>query len=174
MSYFSFISVIILISLLNIVLIIVFINLKINTISKKIKNLNKTNFKSRSDIDILKIQSLERLVLFMERIKPENILIRIHKNNLWTSKVLYKILIKTIREEYEHNMSQQLYISDESWELITFSKNQLISLINSKLKEVDPNSNASELGKVILEECSDKHKIKIYETISLLKNELNR
>ena len=71
-------------------------------------------------------------------------------------------------------MSQQLYISDESWELITFSKNQLISLINSKLKEVDPNSNASELGKVILEECSDKHKIKIYETISLLKNELNR
>ena len=71
-------------------------------------------------------------------------------------------------------MSQQLYISDESWELITFSKNQLISLINSKLKEIDPNSNSSELSKVILEECSDKHKIKIYETISLLKNELNR
>ena len=116
--------------------------MKINSISKKIKNLNKTNFKSGSNIDILKIQSLERLVLFMERIKPENILIRIQKNYSCTSKVLYKILIKTIREEFEHNMSQQLYISDESWELITFSKNQLISLINSKLKEVDPNSNA--------------------------------
>ena len=174
MSYFSFISVIILISLINIVFIIIFINLKINTISKKIKNINKTNFKSRHDIDILKIQSLERLVLFMERIKPENILIRIQKNNSCTSRVLYKILIKTIREEFEHNMSQQLYISDESWELITFSKNQLISLINSKLKEIDPNSNSSELSKVILEECSDKNKIKIYKTISLLKNELNR
>ncbi|RPG53366.1 MAG: hypothetical protein CBE48_001935 [Flavobacteriales bacterium TMED288] len=125
-------------------------------------------------MDILKIQSLERLVLFMERIKPENILIRIQKNNSCTSRVLYKILIKTIREEFEHNMSQQLYISDESWELITFSKNQLISLINSKLKEIDPNSNSSELSKVILEECSDKNKIKIYKTISLLKNELNR
>ncbi|MAJ98677.1 MAG: hypothetical protein CMD07_05345 [Flavobacteriales bacterium] len=174
MSYFSFISVIILISLINIVFIIIFINLKINTISKKIKNINKTNFKSRPDMDILKIQSLERLVLFMERIKPENILIRIQKNNSCTSRVLYKILIKTIREEFEHNMSQQLYISDESWELITFSKNQLISLINSKLKEIDPNSNSSELSKVILEECSDKNKIKIYKTISLLKNELNR
>ena len=173
MSYFSFISVIILISLINIVFIIIFINLKINIISKKIKNINKTNFKSRPDMDILKIQSLERLVLFMERIKPENILIRIQKNNSCTSRVLYKMLIKTIREEFEHNMSQQLYISDESWELITFSKNQLISLINSKLKEIDPNSNSSELSKVILEECSDKNKIKIYETISLLKNELN-
>lgn len=75
----------------------------------------------------IKLQAYERMTLFLERIKPTN-LVQKFDNNL-SIKELSFLLEKNVAEEFEYNLSQQLYIQAESWENILTSKNNIIRLI---------------------------------------------
>ena len=57
----------------------------------------------------LKIQAYERVILFLERIDPSNMMIRAHKSGM-NAATLHRELLKIVRDEYTHNMSQQIYI----------------------------------------------------------------
>lgn len=76
----------------------------------------------------VRLQAYERMALFLERIAPGNLLIRIKpfKNRKEDYSTL---LIKTIEQEFEHNLAQQIYISDECWNVIKASKNATINNI---------------------------------------------
>ena len=65
----------------------------------------------------LQIQAYERIILFLERIDPSNMLIRTHKSGM-TIESLHMALLKIIREEYTHNMSQQVFIDPNSWQIL--------------------------------------------------------
>lgn len=76
----------------------------------------------------IRLQAFERVVLFLERINPSGLLVRIKPVS--DDKVAYtSLLIGTIEQEYEHNLSQQIYISEESWNIVTSSKNATIQII---------------------------------------------
>lgn len=76
----------------------------------------------------IRLQAFERVVLFLERINPSGLLVRIKP--VGEDKVAYtSLLIGTIEQEFEHNLSQQIYISEESWNIITSSKNATIQII---------------------------------------------
>ncbi len=85
----------------------------------------------------LRLQACERLVLFLERITPHNLILRVHGPDM-TAAQLQASLIRTVREEFEYNLSQQLYIKSQTWELIRSAKEETIRQINmagSNLKE---------------------------------------
>ena len=90
------------------------------------------------------------------------------------SSILHAVLLKTIRSEYDHNMSQQVYVSDEVWQLINQGKDQLIGIINQNVTSVSPHSDATELGKLIIEASLEQQKWFIDEALSLLKEELRK
>ncbi|MBR2888122.1 MAG: hypothetical protein IKB95_07830, partial [Bacteroidales bacterium] len=69
----------------------------------------------------LRLAAFERIILFLERIHPSNLLIRVQDPGM-SAKDFQRALLTTIRAEYEHNMSQQIYISDESWEAVKTAK----------------------------------------------------
>lgn len=75
----------------------------------------------------IKLQAYERMTLFLERIKPTN-LVQKFDNHL-SVKELSFLLERNIVEEFEYNLSQQLYIKEESWENILTSKNNVLHLI---------------------------------------------
>lgn len=76
----------------------------------------------------LRLQAYERMALFLERIAPGNLLVRIKPNG--SDKEAYSsLLIKAIEQEFEHNLAQQIYISDECWNVIKASKNATINNI---------------------------------------------
>ena len=125
------------------------------------------------EVVTLRMQAYERLALFLERMQPSNLLIRAQLPNM-KSVGLHAALIHTIRSEYEHNMSQQVYVSDEVWELINQSKDQLIGVINEQVTSVPPHAEASELGKLILEGALEEHKWLIDEALEKLKEELRK
>jgi len=118
----------------------------------------------------LRAQAYERLALFLERMQPANLLVRVQAPSM-KSLSLHGALIKTIRSEYDHNMSQQVYVSDEAWDLINQAKDQLLTLINEEVRSVSPNSEASEFGKLIIEASLEQQKWLIDEALSLLKKE---
>lgn len=96
----------------------------------------------------LKIQAYERLMLFCERISIPNLLIRLRENGM-APQTLKATMIMAVQQEYEHNVSQQLYVSDKLWQIIQLAKNQIIetiALIGEKhRKSEDAASFANEL-----------------------------
>jgi len=104
----------------------------------------------------LVLQSYERLALLADRISLKNLVTRMHSTIL-TNAELQAGLIETIRNEYEHNTTQQIYIDSEVWKAITNLKEQNIFIINHLAGTLDPQANAIELSKSILEYCSNNN-----------------
>ncbi len=124
-----------------------------------------------NEVVVLRMQAYERLALFLERMQPNNLLLRVQQKNM-KSMSLHASLMQTIRSEYDHNMSQQVYVSDEAWKLINQAKDQLLNLINEQVPMVDPKSDAMELCSLIIQGSKENHKWLIDEALIFLKNEL--
>ena len=102
----------------------------------------------------LKIQAYERIVIFLERINPNSLVVRVNRNNM-SARQLHQELVASIKSEYEHNLSQQIYLSAGAWELVKTSKEEMIQLINISSSKVAPDANSSELAMMILNICSN-------------------
>lgn len=98
----------------------------------------------------MRIQAFERIILFLERISPNNIIIRLNKPGISAAK-LQSDLLTTIRKEYEHNLVQQLYVSHDAWELVKQAKEEMIRLVNIAASKQKPNATGLDLSKTILE-----------------------
>ncbi|MCH2082348.1 MAG: hypothetical protein MK226_08150 [Saprospiraceae bacterium] len=97
----------------------------------------------------LRFQAYERLSLFCERIALSNLLLRTPKNEL--NAVQYKvILLMAIQSEYEHNITQQVYVSDQLWEIIKVARDDTVSMISLAAEQVDPKGPAVMLESAIL------------------------
>ena len=116
-------------------------------------------------------QAYERLVLYLERINPSNMVLRTHKNGM-SKKALQAEMVKGIREEYEHNLSQQIYVSDEIWKTIMQARQETISLVNLASQKVGPSGTAKDLGKLLLEMSTKVEKLPHDVAIHYLKEEL--
>lgn len=121
----------------------------------------------------LTLQAYERAALFLERINPVNIIPRLLKPGLKSSQ-LEKLLVDNIREEYEHNMSQQLYISDASWDQVKLAKESIIKLINTSATTIDNTAPGSDLAKEILTKGVDAEIKTIYQALAYLKSDLQK
>ncbi|NNK40013.1 MAG: hypothetical protein HKP45_05095, partial [Winogradskyella sp.] len=102
----------------------------------------------------IRLQAYERLALFLERISPSKLLIRTHPTS--SNKIDYEsLLIATIEQEYEHNLTQQIYVSDQCWSIIGAAKNATIQLIR-KASMQEKTDTSNKLREVILTELMDK------------------
>ncbi len=76
----------------------------------------------------LRLHAYERLALFCERISPENMILRFRKEAT-SGKDLEQLLILAVKQEYDHNLTQQIYISESLWSIIDMCKSQVIELL---------------------------------------------
>ena len=101
--------------------------LLVDKLIKGIQTLQKTTNKENSAIILQKLQAYERLTLFLERIKPTYLVRRIDLKDSITE---YEYsLISSIQEEFNHNLSQQIYINKDTWNLILSAKNNVQNFI---------------------------------------------
>lgn len=76
----------------------------------------------------LRLQAYERITLFLERMSPHSLLLRVKPTN--TNVDAYENdLIRNIDQEFEHNLTQQIYLSNECWNVVQTSKNATIQTI---------------------------------------------
>ncbi|SHG27460.1 DUF7935 family protein [Flagellimonas flava] len=108
---------------------------------------------SQKDTLPIRLQAYERMVLFLERIAINSLVVRVAPKG--KSKSDYEnLLIKQIETEFEHNLSQQIYMSDECWNIIKTAKNATIQLIRSAgMSETD---SPDKLREDILNKTIDK------------------
>ena len=128
---------------------------------------------SEKTIMSLTLQAYERLTLFLERISPPNLITRMSRPGQKVAQ-LQAVLLNNIREEYEHNMSQQLYVSNLAWSHIIRAKNEVELLINSAAAELDRNGEGKELAKAIVNKTIENQKNPVDQALYILKQELRK
>jgi len=121
----------------------------------------------------LRLQAYERAILFLERISPENLIMRVNKPGL-TCQQLQSELLHTIRSEFEHNLSQQIYISHGAWEMLKIARGRTIQMINTITEKQPHDSPAINLSKAILESMVDEEKTPTSDAIAFIKKEISQ
>ena len=102
----------------------------------------------------IRLQAYERMALYLERITPSKLLIRVKPTG--SNEDDYEsLLVATIEQEFEHNLSQQIYVSDDCWNIIVAAKNTTIQLIR-KAGLLEKTGTADKLREVILTEMMEK------------------
>ncbi len=101
----------------------------------------------------IRLQAYERMALFLERIAIPSLVVRVAPKS--TDKSAYEnLLIQSIEKEFEHNLSQQIYLSDECWNVIKAAKSATIQMIRKAgMSETD---SADKLREDVLTETMDK------------------
>ena len=98
----------------------------------------------------LRLQAYERLTLLAERISLQNLLSRIPNAGL-TSRQMQSSLIEAIRQEYDYNISQQVYVSPEVWRAVNNLKEQNIYVVNELASTMPFQASAMDLNKQIID-----------------------
>ena len=101
----------------------------------------------------LRLQAYERLVLFIERVNPANMLIRLNAPS-YSAHELYALLLEEIRSEYQHNITQQIYVSSRAWGVVRNIKDDTVGIINNAAKGMPETATGLEFSKMLLASLS--------------------
>jgi hypothetical protein len=119
----------------------------------------------------LKLQAYERLALVLERMAPNSLLIRI-KPISQRKEDYEQLLIQNIEQEFEHNLAQQIYLSEECWNIILTAKNTTIQFIRN-CDISNSSTNADQFRELVLTKSMDMQ-APSYAALAYLKNEVSK
>ena len=121
----------------------------------------------------IKLQAYERIVLFLERISLESMLVRVSTPGM-TAAQLHTALLTTIRSEFEHNLSQQIYMSPQAWEVVRNARSNMIKIINSEYEKKPVPGTAMEFSTRLLEAVMEMQNEPSRAAIDYIKGEIGR
>lgn len=122
------------------------------------------------DLRPLQMQAYERLILFLERIQLDSLMMRVQRPGM-SARALHSAMLKAVRQEYEHNMTQQLYVSAQAWKLLLTARDEMIKIINLSATNLPADASAIDLGNEMVKFVSQLERIPCDVAIQGLKNE---
>lgn len=129
--------------------------------------------KSVETILPLRLQAYERICLLLERLSPQNLLLRVGNAGL-SARDYQRVLLDEIRNEFNHNVAQQVYISEAVWVLVKNSKEDLVVLINEAATSLPAEATGLDLAKRVFELTMDKQVDPVGHALSELKKEIQQ
>ena len=120
----------------------------------------------------LRLQAYERMSLFLERISPPNLLPRVSQPGI-SAKDFKQMLIAEINNEYQHNLSQQIYVSHQVWVLIRAVKEQVINMINVCNTRMHDDAKAIDLSKAIFAVMIEQDENPVQKALDFLSKEVH-
>lgn len=121
----------------------------------------------------IKLQAYERIVLFLERISLESLLMRVSTPDM-TASQLQSALMTTVRSEFEHNLSQQIYMSPQAWEVVRNARSNTIKIINNEAEKLKGDAPGLELSKQLLGKVMELDQEPTRAAIDYIKGEVGR
>lgn len=119
----------------------------------------------------IRLRAYERLILVLERTAPNALIVSVIKPEMTCSE-LHQLLVENIRKEFAHNVSQQIYVSDELWSAIKLAQETLVQLVNTCAAKLKAECKASELAELIIQIYSATDETPTEIAMGLLKNEV--
>jgi len=113
----------------------------------------------------LKLQAYERLILLADRISLPNLISRCNQPGL-NVREMQNLLVQTVRQEFDHNITQQIYVSPEAWDAIRNLKEQNLLIINQVSSFLPENATGQDLNKSLLEMVMQNPKASLHHIVS--------
>jgi hypothetical protein len=110
----------------------------------------------------LRLQAYERLTLVCDRVELQKVLLRIRMPGM-TVRELQGALLLSISQEFEHNASQQLYVSETLWQIISLAKNQTMALVTGAASHLDPTDDAGLLVEKLLQDDAQEGQLSLLQ-----------
>ena len=131
---------------------------------------------SQKAISPIRLRAYERLTLLLERTKPEHMILELQKAqpdalSTWTVGQGQQYLLQTSRAEFDHNQSQQVYVSDEVWDLIISARDQLAAFIIGITTQMPKDANAQTYVTTMLTAFSTNGTTPTDKALEMLKDE---
>jgi hypothetical protein len=120
---------------------------------------------SATDITPLKLQAYERLILLADRIALPNLISRCNQPGM-DSREMQSFLVQTIRQEFDHNITQQIYVSPEAWDAVRNLKEQNLLIINQVASFLPATATGQDLNKSLLEMVMQNPKASLHNIVS--------
>ncbi len=120
----------------------------------------------------IRLQAYERVILFLERINPNSMVMRLNK--AVSAAAFQGELLKTIRSEFEHNLSQQIYMSNKSWEAVVKAKEETIKLINIASTKINADATGMELAQAVISVSSQLTELPTKYAVDIIKREIGK
>lgn len=139
-----------------------------NEYKKLLFELKKANMKT---ITPIRLQAYERSVLFLERINMENLVKRINNQGM-KSEQLHLAIIKAISTEYEHNLSQQIYMSQDAWDAVKQAKEETVKMVHMAMAALKGKGTSMDLITAIFEQLSQRDQAPSERAMTILKKEV--
>ena len=106
--------------------------------------------KQRQDFFLAhRMEAYQRVILYMERIHPSALVMRMNQPNM-NALVLQTLVLKAIRDEYDHNVAQQMFISSNSWNMLKNAKEETVKLINVAASHLGNEASANDLATAVI------------------------
>jgi len=118
----------------------------------------------------LRLQAYERLSLFCERIGIPSLVLRLRTEDMTAAELRISMMI-AIQKEFEHNITQQVYVSDQLWQIIKIARDDSVNVINHVYQRVDPASNAREYSRLMFEALEERQMEPLEKALSAVKKE---
>ena len=138
------------------------------------KESEKSQLQLRMDVQKIslpvRMQAYERLVLLLERIEPSGLLVRTNMPGM-SALQFQSALIMAVRSEFDHNLSQQLYVSPKAWELVRNAREETIKRINTAAMKLKPEATSADLASAILIDDIDASQSAVKNALDQLKSE---
>ncbi len=113
----------------------------------------------------MQLQAYERLILLVDRIALPNLISRVGKTPM-SARDMQHLLTQSIREEFEYNITQQIYVSADAWTAVKNLKEQNMLIVNQLANVLPPNANGLDLNKLLLEFLMNDKKGTLHEVVS--------
>lgn len=113
----------------------------------------------------LQLQAYERLTVLVDRIALPNLITRVNVSGI-SAADMQLLLTRNVREEFDYNISQQIYISPEAWKAVKNLKEQNLLVINQFANALPPNATGLDLNKLLLEYLMADKKGSLHEVVS--------
>ena len=136
-------------------------------VKKKPVSANKTSTPSSSATQTLplQLQAYERLSLLADRIALPNLIVRLNQSGI-SAREMQLLYIQAIRQEFEYNITQQIYVSAESWEAVKTLKDNTQLIIHQFANELPEDAGSADLNKLLLEYVMNDPKGNLHELVS--------
>ncbi|MBC7920322.1 MAG: hypothetical protein H7Z75_04455 [Ferruginibacter sp.] len=114
------------------------------------KKLVEVKGKNAETVLPVRLQAYERICLLLERIAPNNLLVRLNDSAL-SAPEFKQILLSEIRQEFSHNLSQQVYMSDQAWGATKAAMEEVVMLINTAAANLKPDATSLDLARMVFD-----------------------
>jgi hypothetical protein len=113
----------------------------------------------------LRLQAYERLTLLVDRIALPNLISRVNQNGI-TAREMQMLLTRNLKEEFDYNITQQIYVSADAWNAVKNLKEQNMLVVNQLASALPPNATGLDLNKLLLEYLMTDKKGQLHEVVS--------